>query len=435
MIKVETMKPYEEMTREELLALRKELKAKYHDFQGRDLRLDISRGKPSVDQLDLSMGMMDVLSSNDDLTCEDGTDCRNYGGLTGIDEAKELLGDMMEVNPSTIIIYGNSSLNVMYDTISRAMTHGIMGNTPWCKLDKVKFLCPVPGYDRHFAITEYFGIEMINVPMTPEGPDMDMVEELVSSDEAIKGIWCVPKYSNPQGYSYSDETVRRFARLSPAAPDFRIYWDNAYGVHHLYDHDQDHLIEILAECKRAGNMDLVYKFASTSKISFPGSGIACIAASQNNLEDIKAQLKNQTIGHDKVNQLRHVRFFGDIHGMVEHMRKHADIIRPKFEAVEQILERELGGLGIGSWTNPKGGYFISFDSLDGCAKDIVARCKKAGVVMTPAGATYPYGKDPHDSNIRIAPTYPPLSDLITATELFALCVKLVSVEKLLKAME
>ena len=435
MIKVETMKPYEEMTREELLALRKELKAKYHDFQGRDLRLDMSRGKPSVDQLDLSMGMMDVLSSNDDLTCEDGTDCRNYGGLTGIDEAKELLGDMMEVNPSTIIIYGNSSLNVMYDTISRAMTHGIMGNTPWCKLDKVKFLCPVPGYDRHFAITEYFGIEMINVPMTPEGPDMDMVEELVSSDEAIKGIWCVPKYSNPQGYSYSDETVRRFARLSPAAPDFRIYWENAYGVHHLYDHDQDHLIEILAECKRAGNMDLVYKFASTSKISFPGSGIACIAASQNNLEDIKAQLKNQTIGHDKVNQLRHVRFFGDIHGMVEHMRKHADIIRPKFEAVEQILERELGGLGIGSWTNPKGGYFISFDSLDGCAKDIVARCKKAGVVMTPAGATYPYGKDPHDSNIRIAPTYPPLSDLITATELFALCVKLVSVEKLLKAME
>ena len=435
MIKVETMKPYEEMTREELLALRKELKAKYHDFQGRDLRLDMSRGKPSVDQLDLSMGMMDVLSSNDDLTCEDGTDCRNYGGLTGIDEAKELLGDMMEVNPSTIIIYGNSSLNVMYDTISRAMTHGIMGNTPWCKLDKVKFLCPVPGYDRHFAITEYFGIEMINVPMTPEGPDMDMVEELVSSDEAIKGIWCVPKYSNPQGYSYSDETVRRFARLSPAAPDFRIYWDNAYGVHHLYDHDQDHLIEILAECKRAGNMDLVYKFASTSKISFPGSGIACIAASQNNLEDIKAQLKNQTIGHDKVNQLRHVRFFGDIHGMVEHMRKHADIIRPKFEAVEQILERELGGLGIGSWTNPKGGYFISFDSLDGCAKDIVARCKKAGVVMTPAGATYPYGKDPHDSNIRIAPTYPPLSDLITATELFALCVKLVSVEKLLKGFE
>ena len=409
------MKPYAEMSKEELTALRRELKAKYHEFQTRDLKLDMSRGKPSVDQLDLSMGMMDVLSSDDDLTCEDGTDCRNYGVLTGIDEAKELLADMMEVNPSTIIIYGNSSLNVMYDTVSRAMTHGIMGNTPWCRQDNVKFLCPVPGYDRHFAITEYFGIEMINVPMTSEGPDMDMVEHLVASDPAIKGIWCVPKYSNPQGYSYSDETVRRFARLEPAAPDFRIFWDNAYGVHHLYDHDQDHLIEILAECKRAGNPDLVYKFASTSKISFPGSGIAAIATSHNNLEDIKAQLKNQTIGHDKVNQLRHVRFFKDIHGMVEHMRKHADIIRPKFEAVEEILERELGGLGIGEWTKPKGGYFISFDSLDGCAKDIVARCKKAGVVMTGAGATYPYGKDPHDSNIRIAPTYPPLGDLIVAT--------------------
>ena len=411
------MKPYAEMSKEELTALRRELKAKYHEFQTRDLKLDMSRGKPSVDQLDLSMGMMDVLSSDDDLTCEDGTDCRNYGVLTGIDEAKELLADMMEVNPSTIIIYGNSSLNVMYDTVSRAMTHGIMGNTPWCRQDKVKFLCPVPGYDRHFAITEYFGIEMINVPMTSEGPDMDMVERLVASDPAIKGIWCVPKYSNPQGYSYSDETVRRFARLEPAAPDFRIFWDNAYGVHHLYDHDQDHLIEILAECKRAGNPDLVYKFASTSKISFPGSGIAAIATSHNNLEDIKAQLKNQTIGHDKVNQLRHVRFFKDIHGMVEHMRKHADIIRPKFEAVEEILERELGGLGIGEWTKPKGGYFISFDSLDGCAKDIVARCKKAGVVMTGAGATYPYGKDPHDSNIRIAPTYPPLGDLIVALSL------------------
>ena len=429
------MKPYAEMTKEELVALRKELKAQYREMQGKDLKLDMSRGKPCVEQLDLSMGLMDVLSSNDDLTCEDGTDCRNYGVLTGIDEAKELLADMMEVNPSTVILYGNSSLNVMYDTVSRAMTHGIMGNTPWCKLDKVKFLCPVPGYDRHFAITEYFGIEMINVPMTPQGPDMDMVEELVASDDSIKGIWCVPKYSNPQGYSYSDETVRRFARLEPAAPDFRIFWDNAYGVHHLYDHDQDHLIELLAECKRAGNPDLVYKFASTSKISFPGSGVAALATSHNNLEDIKAQLKNQTIGHDKVNQLRHVRFFGDIHGMVEHMRKHADIIRPKFEAVEEILERELGGLGIGEWTQPKGGYFISFDSLEGCAKDIVARCTQAGVVMTPAGATYPYGKDPQDSNIRIAPTYPPLVDLITASELFALCVKLSSVEKLLKGMD
>ena len=429
------MKPYAELTKEELMELRKVLKAQYREYQGKDLKLDMSRGKPCVEQLDLSMGMMDVLNSDSDLTCEDGTDCRNYGVLDGIREAKELLADMMEVNPDNLIIYGNSSLNVMYDTIARSMTHGVMGSTPWAKLDKVKFLCPVPGYDRHFAITEYFGIEMINVPMTPTGPDMDMVEELVASDEAIKGIWCVPKYSNPQGISYSDETVRRFARLKPAARDFRIYWDNAYGVHHLYDHDQDHLIGILAECKRAGNPDLVYKFASTSKVSFPGSGIAALATSLNNLADIKKQLKIQTIGHDKVNQLRHVRFFGDIHGMVEHMRKHADILRPKFEMVEETLERELGGLGIGEWTTPKGGYFISFESMEGCAKDIVAKCKKAGVTMTPAGAAFPYGKDPKDTNIRIAPTYPPLGDLTIAMELFSLCVKLASVEKLLADMK
>ena len=428
------MKPYAEMTKEELKELRKHLVAHYREMQGKDLRLDMSRGKPSLDQLDLSMGMMDVLSSEDDLTCEDGTDCRNYGVLDGIKEAKELIADMMEVNPDNVIIYGNSSLNVMYDAIARSYTNGVMGNTPWGKLDKVKFLCPVPGYDRHFAICEYFGMEMINVPMLPTGPDMDMVEDLVSKDPAIKGIWCVPKYSNPQGISYSDETVRRFARLKPAAPDFRIYWDNAYGVHHLYDHDQDHLVEILAECKRAGNPDLVYKFSSTSKISFPGSGIASFAASPNNLEDVMSQLRIQTIGHDKVNQLRHVRFFKNIHGIVEHMRKHAEILRPKFEAVDSILEKELGGLGIATWTKPKGGYFISFDSMEGCAKEIVARCKKAGVVMTNAGATYPYGKDPHDTNIRIAPTYPPLSDLILATELLALCTKLVTIDKLLAEM-
>ena len=425
------MKPYAEMTKEELKSLKVELKAKYKEYQGKGLSLNMARGKPCTEQLDLSMRMMDVLSSNDDLTCEDGTDCRNYGILDGIKEARELIGDMMENPIDSIIIYGNSSLNVMYDTISRSMTHGVMGSTPWCKLDKVKFLCPVPGYDRHFAITQYFGIEMINVPMTPTGPDMDMVEELVSSDEAVKGIWCVPKYSNPQGISYSDDTVRRFARLKPAAKDFRIYWDNAYGVHHLYDRDQDHLIEILAECKRAGNPDLVYKFASTSKISFPGSGLAAIATSPNNMEDIKKQLAIQTIGHDKVNQLRHVRFFGDIHGLVEHMRLHADILRPKFEIVTGMLESELDGLEIGTWTTPKGGYFISFDSLDGCAKAIVAKAKKAGVVMTGAGATYPYGKDPHDSNIRIAPTYPSQEDLRTAMEIFTLCVKLVSIDKLL----
>ncbi len=425
------MKPYAEMTKEEQKAELVELKASYKKFQEMDLTLDMSRGKPCREQLDISMGMMDALNSGVDLSCEDGTDCRNYGVLTGIHEAKVLIGDMMENNPDNIIIYGNSSLNVMYDTVSRAYTHGILGNTPWCKLDKVKFLCPVPGYDRHFAITQYFGIEMIPVPMSPEGPDMDMVEKLVAEDDTIKGIWCVPKYSNPQGYSYSDETVRRFARLKPAARDFRIFWDNAYGIHHLYDEPQDYLIEILAECKRAGNPDLVYKFASTSKITFPGSGIAALATSPNNLEDILSQLKNQTIGHDKVNQLRHVRFFKDIHGMTEHMKKHAAIIRPKFEAVEEIFDRELGGLGIGEWTKPKGGYFISFDALPGCAKDIVSKAKKAGVTMTGAGATWPYGKDPQDSNIRVAPTYPSLEDLKTAAELFTLCVKIVSLEKLL----
>ncbi len=425
------MKAYTEMSKEEMKQEMASLKEQYKKYQDMDLQLDMSRGKPCREQLDLSMGMMDALNSGADLTCEDGTDCRNYGVLTGIHEAKVLLGDMMENNPDNIIIYGNSSLNVMYDTVSRAMTHGILGNTPWCKLDKVKFLCPVPGYDRHFAITEYFGIEMIPVPMSPDGPDMDMVEKLVAEDEAIKGIWCTPKYSNPQGYSYSDETVRRFARLKPAAKDFRIFWDNAYGIHHLYDHDQDYLIEILAECKRAGNPDLVYKFASTSKITFPGSGIAALATSPNNLEDIMSQMKNQTIGHDKVNQLRHVRFFKDIHGMMEHMRRHADIIRPKFEVVLAALKNNLGGLDVGSWTEPKGGYFISFDSLPGCAKKIVHLAKKAGVTMTGAGATWPYGKDPEDSNIRIAPTYPTLEDLKTAAELFTLCVRIASLEKLM----
>ncbi|MDO5520249.1 MAG: aminotransferase [bacterium] len=428
------MEAYKNLSKEELLKLHKELNAEYKKYQAKGLKLDMSRGKPGAEQLDLSMGMMDVLNSKSDLVCDDGTDCRNYGVLDGIEEAKELIGDMIEVPADNIIIYGNSSLNIMYDTISRSMTHGVMGNTPWCKLDTVKFLCPVPGYDRHFAITEYFGIEMINIPMLSTGPDMDMVERLVSEDESIKGIWCVPKYSNPQGITYSNETVRRFARLQPAAKDFRIYWDNAYGVHHLYEDDQDTLIEIIAECKRAGNPDLVYKFCSTSKISFPGSGVAAIATSPNNLVDIKKQLKIQTIGHDKVNQLRHVRFYKDIHGMVEHMKKHADILRPKFEAVLDILDRELGELEIGSWYRPKGGYFIAFDTMDGCAKEVVAKAKKAGVTMTPAGATFPYGKDPKDSNIRIAPSYPSLEDLIAATNLFVLCVKLVSIEKLIETM-
>jgi len=426
------MTAYKDLSKEELLELKSGLEAQFEEVKAKGLKLDMSRGKPSADQLNLSMGMMDTLTSGVDLTCEDGVDCRNYGGLDGIDEAKQLLADMMEVPKDNVIIFGNSSLNVMYDTVARAMTHGIMGSTPWCKLDKVKFLCPVPGYDRHFAITEHFGIEMINVPMTSTGPDMDMVEKLVSSDPAIKGIWCVPKYSNPQGITYSDETVFRFANLKPAAEDFRIFWDNAYCIHHIYDEIHDKIPNILEECEKAGNPDMVYMFASTSKISFPGSGIAAMAASDANLEDIRSTMRVQTIGHDKVNQLRHVRFFGDIHGIVEHMKKHADILRPKFETVLEVLERELGGLEIGSWIAPRGGYFISFDALDGCAKAIVAKAKEAGVVMTGAGATFPYGKDPHDSNIRIAPSYPTPEELAVAAEVFVLSVKLASVDKILE---
>ena len=425
------MTAYKDLSLEELQSLKKELEAQFAEIKAKNLKLDMSRGKPSKAQLDLSMGMMDVLNSEVDLTCEEGIDCRNYGVLDGISEAKQLLSDMSEVPKENIVIFGNSSLNVMYDTVSRSMTHGVMGSTPWCKLDKVKFLCPVPGYDRHFAITEHFGIEMINIPMTEEGPNMDMVEALVNNDDSVKGIWCVPKYSNPQGYTYSDQTVRRFARLKPAAKDFRIYWDNAYTIHHLHDDNQDYLIEILMACKQEGNPDMVYKFCSTSKISFPGSGIAAIAASTANLADIRKQMTIQTIGHDKVNQLRHARYFKNIHGVVEHMRKHADILRPKFEAVINVLNKELSGLEIGSWTEPRGGYFISFDSLEGCAKAIVAKAKEAGVIMTPAGATYPYGKDPKDSNIRIAPSFPTPEELEMAANIFVLSVKLVSIDKIL----
>ncbi|MDY3918504.1 MAG: aminotransferase [Candidatus Limivivens sp.] len=429
------MPAYKNMSKEELLQEKAALEAQFEEVKAKGLKLDMSRGKPSAAQLDLAMGMMDVLNSSTDLKCAAGVDCRNYGILDGIDEAKELLADMTEVSKDNIIIYGNSSLNIMYDTVSRSVTHGVMGSTPWCKLDRpVKFLCPVPGYDRHFAITEHFGIEMINIPMTVTGPDMDLVEQYVNNDPMVKGIWCVPKYSNPQGLTYSDETVRRFARLKPAAEDFRIYWDNAYGVHHLYDDKQDNLVEILMECKKEGHPDMVFKFCSTSKVSFPGSGVAAIGASKANLEYIKKQMTIQTIGHDKLNQLRHVRYFKDIHGMVMHMRKHADILRPKFEMVLSGLERELGDKEIGSWINPRGGYFISFDALPGCAKAIVAKAKEAGLVMTPAGATFPYGKDPLDSNIRIAPSYPTLEELRVATDIFVLSVKLVSIDKILETM-
>jgi len=425
------MKPYKEMSREELVSLKGELEEKFEEAKGKGLKLDMSRGKQSTAQLDMTMSIMNVLDSDSVLKTENGVDCRNYGLMDGIPEVKKLLGDMMGVPAQNVLVYGNSSLSIMYDAVSHSMTHGVMGSTPWCKLDKVKFLCPVPGYDRHFKITEYFGIEMINIPMTADGPDMDLVEKYVSEDEAVKGIWCVPKYSNPQGISYSDETVRRFADLRPAAKDFRIYWDNAYAVHHLYDDKQDEILEILSECEKAGNPDLVFEFCSTSKVSFAGGGIAGMAASLANLDYIREGMTVRTIGYDKVNQLRHVRYFKDINGIQEHMKKHAAIIRPKFEAVLQVLDKEIGGLGIGEWNKPVGGYFISFEAMEGCAKAIVAKCKEAGVVLTGAGATYPYGKDPKDSNIRIAPTFPTPEEMAEATDLFVLCVKLVSAKKLL----
>ncbi len=426
------MESYQNLSKEQLLALKSELEASYEEKKALNLQLDMSRGKPSPSQLDVSLGLMDALNSNSVLKSEDGTDCRNYGVLDGIPEAKKLMADMMGTTADHIIIFGNASLTIMYDSISRSYTHGVLGSTPWCKLDKIKFLCPVPGYDRHFAITERFGIEMINVPMTQDGPDMDMVEELVANDDSIKGIWCVPKYSNPQGYCYSDETVRRFANLKPAAKDFRIYWDNAYVIHHLYEDNQVEIPDIISECEKAGNPNLVYEFASTSKVSFPGSGIAAMAASAENLTDVKKQMTIQTIGYDKLNQLRHVAYFKNIDGLKAHMKKHADAMRPKFEAVLKVLDEELTGAEIGSWVKPLGGYFISFDAMEGCAKKIVAKCKEAGVTLTNAGATFPYGKDPKDSNIRIAPSFPTPEEMAVATDLFVLCVKLVSVEKLLE---
>lgn len=425
------MKAYQELSREELLVLQSQLNAEYEKAKARGLNLDMSRGKPAVSQLDMEMDFLDIVNSRSDMKTAGGIDTRNYGELTGIPEAKQLMAELMGVKAENVIVCGNASLTIMYDTVSRSMTHGVMGGTPWCKLEKVKFLCPVPGYDRHFAITQHFGIEMITVPMTPQGPDMDMVEELVSKDASVKGIWCVPKYSNPQGYTYSDETVKRFANLKPAAEDFRIFWDNAYAIHDLYEDRSDTLLEILSECEKAGNPDMVYEFSSTSKVSFAGGGIAAIAASKANLDEMKKTLTIQTIGYDKINQLRHVRYFRNLEGLKAQMRKHASLMRPKFEAVLDVLDRELAGTGIGAWTRPNGGYFISFDAMEGCAKAIVAKCKEAGVVLTGAGATFPYGRDPKDSNIRIAPSYPTPEEMALATDLFVLCVKLVSVEKLL----
>ena len=427
------MKTYDQMTKEELLQEQEKLQKEYKGFEEAGLQLNMARGKPERAQLDLSMPMMDLLDSKSDCRAEDGTDCRNYGELDGIPEAKQLMAEIMECRPEQVIVFGNASLNVMFDAVARYMLHGVCGGTPWCQQGKVKFLCPVPGYDRHFAVTECLGIEMINVPLGEDGPDMDLVEQLVGSDPLIKGIWCVPKYANPTGISYSDEVVRRFATMKTAADDFRIFWDNAYCVHHLYEEadKQDQLLNILDECEAAGNPDRVLEFASTSKITFAGAGISAMAASENNLKDAKAVMTIQTIGYDKLNQLRHVLFLKDRAGVDAHMMKHAAIMRPKFEKVEQMLSEEITPLGIGSWVSPRGGYFISFNTLPGCAKRAVALSKQAGVVLTGAGAPFPYGKDPEDTVIRLAPSFPSMDELIEATKIFICSVKLASVEKLL----
>ncbi|MBR4022427.1 MAG: aminotransferase class I/II-fold pyridoxal phosphate-dependent enzyme [Ruminococcus sp.] len=422
-----------QMNKSELEAFKNEVESQYNNFKSLGLKLDMSRGKPSPQQLDLSMDMMNCLSA-DDYKSENGMDCRNYGILDGIPEAKRLFADMIDVNADEVIVFGNSSLNIMFWTIQTAFTHGILGSTPWGKLDKVKFLCPVPGYDRHFAICEFFGIEMINIPMSESGPDMDMIEKLVASDDSIKGIWCVPQYSNPQGICYSDETVKRFAALKPKAADFRIFWDNAYCVHHITD-DTSRILSLLNEAKAVGNDNIAYIFGSTSKVTFSGSGVAVIGTSAENIASLKKALTVSTIGYDKINQLRHVRYFGNYDNILKHMNKHRELLEPRFNAVTETLEREITPCGeIGSWVKPKGGYFVSFNSMNGCAKRIVQLCAEAGVTLTNAGATFPYGKDPDDKNIRIAPSYPSIEELEKAMELFVICVKLASAEKLIAEM-
>lgn len=416
--------------RKDLLAA---LQDEYASFKARGLALNMARGKPAAEQLDLSMPLLSTVTTVEDCRAEDGTDCRNYGVLAGLPEAQRLMAVLLDDDPENVIVFGNSSLTVMYDTLARCLDFGTLGSTPWCQYEQVRWLCPVPGYDRHFGVTEAFGIEMIPVPMNDDGPDMDTVERLVAEDASIKGIWCVPKYSNPGGVTYSDEVVRRLASMECAADDFRIFWDNAYCVHHLFDDvsEQDQLLDIAEACAEAGNPDRYFKFASTSKITFPGAGVAAMAASPENIAEAKRHLNAQMIGHDKINQLRHVRFLRDAEGIAAHMRKHAAILRPKFALVERKLTEGLGELDIATWTHPRGGYFVSFDAPAGCAKCIVALAKEAGVTLTGAGATWPHGEDPHDANIRIAPTLPPIDELEVALDVFVCCVKIAALEKLI----
>jgi DNA-binding transcriptional MocR family regulator len=424
------MKPYSAMSREELLREKDSLLAVFNSFKAKGFSLNMARGKPGKDQLDLSMSMLDILNSSSDITAEGGVDCRNYGELTGIADAKKLFAAYMGVLADEIMIAGSTSLTFMYDCIARAMLTGVLGSErPWVKEEKVKFLCPVPGYDRHFAICQFLGIEMINIPTTADGPDMDMIEKLAASDHLIKGMWCVPKFSNPLGTTYSDAVIRRLAALKPAAKDFRIFCDNAYAMHEVYRDVP--LLNPLTACKEAGNPNMIYLFGSTNKITFPGAGVAFFATSKENIAFKEKQLSMQAIGWDKLNMLRHVRFLKDVPGIRAQMQKHAAILRPKFDAVLNKLETELSGLGAGEWVKPDGGYFITFIAEAGCAKRTVALCKEAGVIMTNAGATHPYGNDPEDRYIRIAPTFPSQMELGTAMEVFCTAVKLAVVERAL----